>query len=104
MPDRMTDAFLDRFARGNSYKRRQVRQVIADTLANDTDPTELWKALERLGSLSKPISAGTLQFAFSEIRKPSNVIALNGQPLTGTDARVAGWMAIAESCPDEDSA
>lgn len=106
MPDRMTDAFLDRFARGNSYKRRQVRQVIADTLANDTDPTELWKALERLGSLSKPISAGTLQFAFSEIRRPaSNVIALpNGQTLTGTDARVAGWLAIADSCPDEDSA
>lgn len=104
MPDRMTDAFLDRFARGNSYKRRQVRQVIADTLANDTDPTELWKALERLGSLSKPISAGTLQFAFSEIRKPSNVIALNGQTLTGTDAKVAGWLAIADSCPDEDSA
>jgi hypothetical protein len=104
--DRMTDAFLDRFARGNSYKRRQVRQTIADTLANDTDPNELWKALERLGSLSKPISAGTLQFAFSEIRRPaSNVIALpNGQTLTGTDARVAGWLAIADSCPDEDTA
>jgi hypothetical protein len=86
--DRMTDAFLDRFARGNSYKRRQVRQVIADTLANDTDPTELWKALERLGSLSKPISAGTLQFAFSEIRKPSNVIALPGYGSSTTDARV----------------
>jgi hypothetical protein len=104
--DRMTDAFLDRFARGNSYKRRQVRQTIADTLANDTDPNELWKALERLGSLSKPISAGTLQFAFSEIRRAaSNVIALpNGQTLTGTDARVAGWLAIADSCPDEDTA
>ena len=38
-------------------------------------------------------------------RPASNVIALpNGQPLTGTDAKVAGWMAIADSCPDEDSA
>jgi hypothetical protein len=94
--DRMTDAFLNRFAQGNAYKQRQVRQVIADALSNGTDSGELWKALERLGSLSKPISAGTLQFAFSELRRPtSNVIALpNGQTLTGTDAKVAGWMAI----------
>ncbi|MEV7154864.1 HNH endonuclease [Streptomyces misionensis] len=103
--DRMTDAFLDRFRTGNAYKPRQVRQVIADALANGTDPDELWKAMERLGSLSKPVSAGTLQFAFAELRKPSNVIALpNGQTLTGTDARVAGWLAIADASPDEDSA
>ncbi|MGW0920160.1 hypothetical protein ACWD3J_14220 [Streptomyces sp. NPDC002755] len=103
--DRMTDAFLDRFARGNAYNKRHVRKVIADTLANGTDPNELWKAIERLGSLSKPISAGTLQFAFSELRKPpSNVIALpSGQTLTGTDATVAGWAALATP-PSEDSA
>jgi hypothetical protein len=36
---------------------------------------------------------------------PSNVYQLpNGQQLTGTDAKVAGWMAIAAACPDEDSA
>lgn len=36
---------------------------------------------------------------------PSNVYQLpNGQQLTGTDAKVAGWMAIAANCPDEDSA
>jgi hypothetical protein len=88
--DRMTDAFLNRFARGNSYKHRQVRQVIADTLANHTDPDELWRALERLGDTSKPVSAGTLQFAFSDIRQPSNVITLHsGQPRPSTtDARV----------------
>lgn len=104
--DRMTDAFLDRFRTGNAYSQRQVRKVIADALTNGTDPTELWTALERLGSLSKPISAGTLQFAFSEIRKPSNVVALpSGQTLTGTDAKVAGWMAIAEQLrQEEDSA
>lgn len=104
----MTDAFLDRYAPGNAYNRRQVRKVIADTLANGTDSGELWKALERLGSLSKPVSAGTLQFAFSEIRQAqsaSNVITLhNGQTLTGTDAKVAGWAAIAASFDDEDSA
>ncbi|WP_167515181.1 hypothetical protein [Streptomyces chrestomyceticus] len=46
------------------------------------------------------MTAGTLQFAFSEIRRvaqTANVIALpSGQHLTGTDAKVAGWMAIAE--------
>jgi hypothetical protein len=93
--DQMTDAFLDRYRTGNAYNQRQVRKVIADALGNGTDSSELWTALERLGSLSKPISAGTLQFAFSELRRPSNVIALPGQPgapLTGTDARVYGWL------------
>jgi hypothetical protein len=110
LPDRMTDAFLERFARGNSYKPRQVRTTIADALANDTDPEELWRAIERLGSLSKPVSPGTLQFAFSEIRQAqnaNNVIALSsGQPLTGTDATVNGWGAVADSFPEtsEDSA
>jgi hypothetical protein len=97
--DRMTDAFLERYRSGNAYTQRQVRKVIADALTNGTTPDELWKALERLGSLSKPITANTLQFAFSELRQAqqaSNVIALpNGQQLTGTDARVAGWLALA---------
>ncbi|NLG55650.1 MAG: hypothetical protein GX542_08380 [Rhodococcus sp.] len=35
-------------------------------------------------------------------RRPGNVIALpSGQPLTGTDAKVAGWMAIAEQLRQE---
>lgn len=103
--DRMTDAFLERYRAGNAYSQRQVRKVIADALENGTDSGELWKALERLGSLSKPVSAGTLQFAFSELRKPlSNVIALpNGQQLSGTDATVAGWAALATP-PSEDTA
>lgn len=88
--DRMTDSFLDRYRTGNAYNRRQVRTVIADTLTNGTSPDELWSALERLGGTSKPVTPGTLQFAFSEIRKPSNVIALrSGQPRPSTtDARV----------------
>ena len=104
--DRMTDSFLDRYRTGNAYSRRQVRTVIADTLTNGTNPDELWSALERLGATSKPVSPGTLQFAFSEIRRPpSNVIALPGQqPLTGTDAKVAGWAAIADQLREQGSA
>lgn len=67
--DRMTDAFLKSYAAGNAYNARQIRRTIADTLANGTDPDELWNALERIGALSKPVSSGTLQFAFAEIRK-----------------------------------
>lgn len=110
LPDRMTDAFLDRYARGNSYKRRQIRQTIADALANETDSSELWRALEQLGETSKPVTANTLQFAFSKLRgtyQPSNVIALPGQtgtPLTGTDAKVAGWAAVAEQLREQGSA
>jgi hypothetical protein len=97
----MTDDFLNRFGRGNSYKRRQIRTVVADALANETDPGELWRALEQLGKTSKPVTANTLQFAFSKIREnnlPGNVIALPGQhaqQLSGTDATVAGWHAVA---------
>lgn len=93
--DRMTDAFLDRYRTGNAYSRRQVRTTISDALTNGTDPDELWKALDRLGATSKPVSAGTLQFAFSEIRKASNVIALPGQSRSTTDERVAAGLALA---------
>ncbi|MFE9736161.1 HNH endonuclease [Streptomyces sp. NPDC005863] len=105
--DRMTDAFLERYARGNSYKRRQIRSTLADALANDTDPSELWRALEQLGETSKPVTANTLQFAFSKIRgnyQPGNVIDLtSGQPLPGTDTNLAGWGAIAASLADYDT-
>jgi hypothetical protein len=91
--DRMAGAFLEQYARGNAYNKRQVRRVIADTLANGTDPDELWSALERIGGLSKPVSPGTLQFAFSELRrKPDNVVDI--RPSTA-DERVATGQALA---------
>ncbi|MFL4947536.1 hypothetical protein ACJ6WE_09205 [Streptomyces sp. MMS24-I31] len=105
--DRMTDAFLERYARGNSYKRRTVRATIADALANDTDPNELWRAIELLGENSSPVSANSLQFAFSKLRRASqgaNVIDFSsGQPLPGTDSTVSGWGAVADSFDLEDS-
>ncbi|WP_372344656.1 HNH endonuclease [Streptomyces sp. KL116D] len=107
LPDRMTDAFLERFAHGNSYRRRQVRTTIADALRNQTDPDELWRAIELLGENSSPVSANSLQFAFSKIRRNaanSNVLQLpTGQTLSGTDVTVAGWGAVADSFGPEDS-
>lgn len=100
LPDRMADAFLERFARGNSYKRRQVRTVIADALANEADPDELWAAILRLGETSKPVSAGTLQFAFSDIRKTAtgaDVIPFAARQQQATDDLFDRAMARAQA-------
>ncbi|WP_181785371.1 hypothetical protein [Streptomyces phytophilus] len=97
LPDRMTAAFLDRYKTGNTYSRKQIHRVLTDALANNTNPDELWAALERLGDTSKPVTPGTLQFALADIRKHTgaDVIPLRGsQTLTGTDARVAAWLAL----------
>jgi hypothetical protein len=111
LPDRMADAFLERYGRGNSYRRRQVRTTIADALGNETDPNELWAALEHLGNTSSPVSANALQFAFSKIRRASQAATVvdiaSGQPLPGTDTNLAGWGAVAASLANystEDSA
>lgn len=112
LPDRMTAEFLKRFARGNAYGKRQVRQVIADTLANGTDPDELWTALLRLGETSKPVSAGTLQFAFSAIRQPSlpaavgaeNVLHMpTGRRLSTAEQRAAAAFAVAAELEAEEN-
>ncbi|MEU8525296.1 HNH endonuclease [Streptomyces sp. NPDC048629] len=98
--DRMTDAFLDRYRSGNAYSQRQVRKVIAEALANGSDPDELWRALERLGALSKPVTGGTLQFAFSEIRKGAigaDVIPFRDRQQQATDDFFDRAMARAQS-------
>lgn len=98
--DRMTDAFLDRYRAGNAYSQRQVRKVIAEALANGSDADELWRALERLGSLSKPVTGGTLQFAFSEIRKGASggdVIPFRDRQQQATDDFFDRAMARAQS-------
>ena len=104
IPDRMAAAFMGRFARGNSYRLKPVRQVIADTLANRTDPDELWEALLRIGELSKPVTPGTLQFAFSEIRKASAVSNVTQLRPSTTDQRVAAGLALAEKYEAEERA
>ncbi|MFE4857302.1 HNH endonuclease [Streptomyces sp. NPDC056670] len=99
--DQLADLFLDRFRTGNTYGRRQVRGVIADTLRNGTDPDELWRALERLGDNSKPVTPGTLQFAFSEIRSRQSDNVLEMRPSTA-DTRVAAGQALAAKFREEE--
>lgn len=101
IPDRMTESFFQRYARGNAYSKRQVRGVIADTLANGTNPDELWAALQRIGDTSKPVSAGTLQFAFADLRKANNVTPIRRST---TDDRVAAGLALAAKYEAEERA
>ncbi|MCZ4509942.1 hypothetical protein O3Q52_17405 [Streptomyces sp. ActVer] len=82
--DRMADAFMDRFRKGNSYRRYLVRQTITAALENDTDPDELWAAMVRLGELSKPVTINSLQFAFSEIRSQQADNVVQMRPSTAT--------------------
>lgn len=87
----MTEDWWQQYGRRTAQTKRTIRQAIADALANGIDPDELHAALGRLGETSKPITGGTLQFALADIRnsRPSNVIALPGQPRPSTtDARV----------------
>ncbi|GGT43563.1 helix-turn-helix domain-containing protein [Streptomyces purpureus] len=101
----MLDKWWEQYGRTTAQAKSTIRRAIADALRNGLEPSVLWQALERLGELSKPVTGGTLQFALSELRKPTNVIALpNGHPLTGTDAKVAGWLAIANQLAQGDSA
>lgn len=107
LPTRMLTKWWEQYGRQTAQGRASVRRSIADALDNGLDPSLLWQALVRLGDLSKPITGGTLQFALAEIRKgtaTSNVVHLpNGQTLAGTDAKVAGWAALAAKLAAEDS-
>ncbi|MCX5202428.1 helix-turn-helix domain-containing protein [Streptomyces sp. NBC_00237] len=100
--EQIADKWWEQYGRTTAQSKRAIRRAIDDTLRNGVEAAELWQALVRLGDLSKPVTGGTLQFAFSELRKPNNVIALpSGQTLTGTDAKVAGWLAISEQLRQE---
>lgn len=89
----------EQYGHTTAQSKRTIRSTINEALNNGIDAAELWQALDRIGDLSKPVTGGTLQFALAEIRKANqgaNVIQLpSGQTLTGTDARVAGWLALA---------
>ncbi|MGW4505751.1 hypothetical protein ACWENO_14035 [Streptomyces sp. NPDC004436] len=103
----MLTKWWEQYGRQTAQGRASVRTAIAGALDNGLEPNVLWQALVRLGDLSKPITGGTLQFALAELRKAatgSNVVHLpNGQAVTGTDAKVAGWAALAAKLAAEDS-
>lgn len=104
--EQLTTKWWEQYGRTTAQNKRTIRRAIDEALTNGVDATELWMALDRLGDLSKPVTGGTLQFALSEIRKAnqsSNVLQLpTGQTLTGTDARVAGWLALASGEDNRD--
>ncbi|MET7975798.1 hypothetical protein ABZW44_22685 [Streptomyces mirabilis] len=104
IPDRMADTFMERFRRGNSYRRYQVRQTIAVALENDTDPDELWSAMARLGGLSKPVTANTLQFALSEIRQQQADNVVQMRPSTATVRYTEGQALAAKFRAEEQRA
>lgn len=106
--DALLDKWWEQYGHTTAQGKRSIQRAIADALNNGVATAELWQALTRIGDLSKPVTGGTLQFAFSEIRKAassSNVLQLpSGQTLAGTDAKVAGWAAIAAKYANGDPA
>ncbi|MGW4603683.1 helix-turn-helix domain-containing protein [Streptomyces sp. NPDC004532] len=69
----------EQYGHTTAQSKRTIRRAIDDALGNGVDAAELWTALDRIGDLSKPVTGGTLQFAFSEIRGQSNnVVRISG--------------------------
>jgi hypothetical protein len=60
-----------RYGRGTAQGKASIRRAIEDALGNGIAAAELAPALDRLGQTSKPVTGGTLQFALSEIRRPT---------------------------------
>ncbi|MFI1796543.1 hypothetical protein ACH427_04180 [Streptomyces sp. NPDC020379] len=98
LADQILAAWWERYGRRTAQGRRSVRATIADALDNGNDPRELWRAMERLGELSKPVTGGTLTYAYAELRKPSRPSGTpqlpGGLHPTGTDRRVADHYAL----------
>lgn len=82
----------EQYGQATAQGKRTIRRAIDEALHNGVNASELWTALTRLGDLSKPVTGGTLQFAFSEIRKAApgaDVIPFTGRQQaqqTDTDA------------------
>lgn len=109
--EQMLTAWWEKYGSRTAQRRRTILDAIEDALRNGLDPDELWRALERLGETSKPVTGGTLTFALSDIRKTATtsepvqsalLLALPGggesttsqQPLRGSDANFAGHAAL----------
>ncbi|MEU5425148.1 hypothetical protein AB0H73_06015 [Streptomyces olivoreticuli] len=102
LADRMLEAWWRQYGRRTAQGRKSVRTAIAEALANGNDSAELWQAITHLGDLSKPVTGGTLQFAYSRIRQPALPAGggahsrqqSSGVQSTGTDRRLADHYAL----------
>lgn len=100
LPDQMLTEWWTRYGHTTAQNKSTIRRAIADALGNGLAPATLWQALDRLGSLSKPITGGTLQFALSELRQPpgADIVHLrpggtqNSDPFAGAMARARARM------------
>ncbi|GGQ83486.1 helix-turn-helix domain-containing protein [Streptomyces flaveolus] len=97
--DELLDEWWEQYGRRTAQAKRTIRQAIADALTNGIDPTELRAALARLGENSKPVTGGTLQFAFAELRKPTgaDVIPFAARQQQATDDLFDRAMARAQA-------
>ncbi|MGW9041224.1 mucin-2 [Streptomyces lydicus] len=104
----MFAAWWTRYGRGTAQSRASVRRAIEDALGNGIPARELWAALDRLGTTSKPVTGGTLQFALSDIRKTpaagADVIPLAAGARRGRVAQAAHLFAAALANTPEESA
>jgi hypothetical protein len=111
IPDQMLASWWDKFGRRTAQSKKSIRQAIADALENGNDPHELWAALLRLGEVSKPVTGGTLQFAFSEIRQQAlpaaagaeNVLHLADRRPSTADQRATAALAVAAELAAEEN-
>ncbi|MGW0033633.1 hypothetical protein ACWDXD_27950 [Streptomyces sp. NPDC003314] len=100
LPDQMLTKWWEQYGHTTAQNKSTIRRAIADALNNGLAPAALWQALDRLGSLSKPITGGTLQFALSELRQPTgaDIVHLrpgaqqNSDPFAGAMARARARM------------
>lgn len=85
---------------------KQIKQLLADNIDADDIRRGLAKWMTKGADPSSIPSFVNEAMNSARAWQPgSNVIALHGQPpLTGTDAKVAGWAAIAEQLREQGSA
>ncbi|MEU5772648.1 helix-turn-helix domain-containing protein [Streptomyces venezuelae] len=104
--DELFDKWWTQYGHTTAQGKSNIRRAIADALNNGIEADELWSALERLGDLSKPITGGTLQFAFSEIRQAAtgaDVIPFAARQQQGSDDLFDRAMARANARMDQES-
>ncbi|MEV0015402.1 helix-turn-helix domain-containing protein [Streptomyces tendae] len=92
----------EKYGRTTAQGKRSISRAIDDALTNGIQPAELWTALDRIGSLSKPVTGGTLQFALAELRQANlpaavgaDVIQLGSRRPSTTDQRVQAALDLA---------